>query len=168
MTCHAHILSLTAIFFACIVGAADKPNLAKGAKITASSTQVKWEGEGPAESVVDGNMQTRWSSVFDDESVATPNAERDNQQHIIIDLGKSSPLSQLKIDWETASAKAFAVSVSDDNENWTAAAEKKDGEEGPRTDEITFKADTKGRYIKLDFTARATKYGYSIYEIEVY
>jgi hypothetical protein len=169
MTCKLHILALTAALFASLSWAAeDKPNLAKGAKITASSTQVKWEGEGPAESLVDGNMQTRWSSVFDDESVAAPNTERDNNQHIIIDLGKSSLLTQLKIDWETASAKTYTVATSEDGENWSTACEQKEGEEGPRTDEVAFKEDVKGRYIKLNFTSRATKYGYSIYEIEVY
>lgn len=160
---------LLALLVACISthAADEKPNLAKGAKVTASSTQVKWEGEGPAASLVDGNMQTRWSSTFDDESVAAPNTERDNTQHLIIDLGSSSKLSQVKIDWETASAKTYTVSTSDDGEEWATVNEQKEGEEGPRTDDIALK-EAKGRYIKLEFSERATKYGYSIYEIEVY
>jgi hypothetical protein len=170
MTYNPQVLIRLAILFAFAVStqaADEKANLAKGATITASSTQVKWEGEGPAASLVDGNMQTRWSSTYDDESVTAPNTARDNAQHLIIDLGKSSPLSQLKIDWETASAKAYTVQTSDDGETWTTVSEQKEGEEGPRTDEIALK-EAKGRYIKLNLTARATKYGYSIYEIEVY
>jgi hypothetical protein len=169
MTRHTHILACAAFIFACAAthAADEKPNLAKGAKVTASSTQVKWEGEGPAESLLDGNMQTRWSSTFDDESVTAPNTERDNAQHLIIDFGKSTSLRQVKIDWETASAKAYSIATSEDGEAWTTVSEQKDGEEGPRTDEVALK-DAKGRYLKLNFTARATKYGYSIYEIEVY
>jgi hypothetical protein len=165
----AILATLTIVALSTAYAAPKGKNIAKEATVTASTTQAKWEGEGPAKSVVDGDMTTRWSSQFDDDSVKPEdkNSDRDNKQHVILDFSEAKEMKTVVVHWETAAAKDYTVEVSDDQETWKTVGEKKEGAEGPRSDEIALK-EAKGRYLKLSFTSRATKYGYSIYEVEVY
>ncbi|MFT5129215.1 MAG: outer membrane protein assembly factor BamB [Rhodothermales bacterium] len=142
-------------------------NLAKSATLTASSLQVKWEGEGPVEAVVDGNLKTRWSTAFADDSVTERDLAGDNAQHLTLDFGKSIQMRKVVLHWETAAAARFDLLISDDGISWHKAASKTDGPKGPRADSIDL-TDAQGQYLKLDLHERATKYGYSLYEIEVH
>jgi hypothetical protein len=130
-------------------------NLAQDAKVTASSTQAKFEGEGPAEAVVDGKHGTRWSSEYAD------------KQQLTVDLGAAKALAKLRLLWETASAKAYTVSVSTDGEAWQAVSEQKSDKAGARVDLIDLK-DVSARYVRLDLLERSTEFGFSLYEVEVW
>jgi outer membrane protein assembly factor BamB len=153
------------------IGGDGKPpppgNIAGSAKLTASTVQVKWDGEGPVESVVDGDLKTRWSTQFADDSVKDRDVAKDNKQHLLLDFGKPTTMTKVVLHWETAAAKRLDLLVSDDGKAWKKVAEKKDGAAGPRSDTFELKG-AKGRHLKLELHERATKYGYSLYEIEVY
>jgi outer membrane protein assembly factor BamB len=137
------------------------PNLAKSATLSASSVQMKWEGEGPLKSVVDGNLRTRWSTVFSETE-----GETQSEQFLAVDFGKPSVIQTVTLHWETASAKSYKVLVSDDGESWRTVASKGDGGPGPRIDRLDLQ-DVRARHLKLDLLERATSYGYSLYEIDV-
>ena len=124
-------------------------NLALHQPTTASSIQgPSW----PASNATDGNLSTRWSSAFSD------------PQWLEVDLGATQPICQVVIHWETAYAKAFQVQASNDAANWTTLYSTTAGTGGTQTLNIT----GTGRYIRILCTARATQYGDSIYEFQVY
>jgi beta-glucosidase len=67
--------------------------------------------------------------------------------------------------WEAAYATAFAVQVSPDNANWTSIYSTTAGTGG--TQALTGLSGT-GRYIRMYGTARATQYGYSLWEFQAF
>jgi hypothetical protein len=124
-------------------------NVALNKTATASSTE---NAGTPASAAVDGNTGTRWSSAFSD------------PQWLEVDLGSSQSICQVGLNWEAAYATAFQIQVSTDNTNWTTIYSTTTGTGGVQNLTV---AGT-GRYIRMDGTARATGYGYSLWEFQAY
>jgi beta-glucanase (GH16 family) len=123
--------------------------LSQGRTATASSTE---NGSFPASAAVDGNTGTRWSSAFAD------------PQWLQVDLGASHSVSQVVLNWETAYGSAFQIQVSGDATNWTTVFSTTTGTGGTQTLPVT----GTGRYVRVLGTTRATQYGYSLWEFQVY
>ncbi|HEY1486800.1 MAG TPA: discoidin domain-containing protein, partial [Micromonosporaceae bacterium] len=123
--------------------------LSQGRPATASSSE---NAGTPAADAVDGNTGTRWSSAFSD------------PQWIYVDLGQSASISQVVLNWEAAYATAFQIQTSTDATNWTTIYSTTTGTGGIQTLNIT----GTGRYVRMNGTARATQYGYSLWEFQVY
>jgi len=123
--------------------------LSQGKAATASSTE---NSSFPASSAVDGNAGTRWSSAFAD------------PQWLEVDLGASASVNQVVLQWETAYASAFQIQTSNDNSTWTGIYSTTAGTGGTQTLNVT----GSGRYIRMYGTARATQWGYSLWEFQVY
>ncbi len=129
---------------------ADTTLISQGKTATASSTE---NGGTPASAAVDGNTTgTRWSSAFSD------------PQWIQIDLGATATLAQIKLYWESAYATAFQLQSSNDGTTWTTLQSVTGGTGGTATYNVT----GSGRYVRMLGTARATGYGYSLWEFQVY
>ncbi|HEX4831053.1 MAG TPA: discoidin domain-containing protein, partial [Trebonia sp.] len=124
-------------------------NIAQGKTATASSTE---NAGTPAADAVDGNTGTRWSSAFSD------------PQWLEVDLGSSQSICQVGLNWETAYATAFQIQTSADGSTWTSIYSTTTGTGGVQTLNVT----GTGRYIRMYGTARATGYGYSIWELSVF
>src|SRR6202041_433843 len=123
--------------------------LALNQPATASSTE---NAGTPAAAAVDGNSGTRWSSAFSD------------PQWLEVDLGSSQAICQVTLNWETAYATAFQIQTSADGTNWTTVYSTTTGAGGTQTLNVT----GTGRYVRMYGTARATQYGYSLWEFQVY
>jgi beta-glucosidase len=123
--------------------------LSQGQPTTASSAE---NAGTPASAATDGNAGTRWSSAFAD------------PQWLQVDLGSSATVSQVVLQWEAAYATAFQIQVSPDGANWTSIYSTTAGAGGTQTLNVT----GTGRYIRMYGTARATGYGYSLWEFQVY
>ncbi len=123
--------------------------LSQGKPATASSTE---NGTFPASAAVDGNTGTRWSSAFSD------------PQWLQVDLGASASITQVVLQWEAAYAKAFQIQTSNDGTAWTTIYSTTTGTGGTQTLNVT----GSGRYVRMYGTARATQYGYSLWEFGVY
>jgi hypothetical protein len=124
-------------------------NIALNRPATASSL----ENAGfPAADAVDGNTGTRWSSAFSD------------PQWLEVDLGSVQSICQVTLDWETAYGKAFQIQTSTDGSTWTSIYSTTTGTGGTQTLTVS----GSGRYIRMYGTARATQYGYSLWEFQVY
>jgi hypothetical protein len=124
-------------------------NLALNKTATASSL----ENAGfPASNAVDGNLGTRWSSAFSD------------PQWLEVDLGSSQSICQVVLNWETAYATAFQIQTSPDGTTWTSIYSTTTGTGGTQTLNVS----GTGRYIRMYGTTRATQYGYSLWEFQVY
>nr|WP_229895005.1 discoidin domain-containing protein [Streptomyces galilaeus] len=122
--------------------------LSQGKTAVASST----EGVFSAGSAVDGDAGTRWSSEFAD------------PQWIQVDLGATAEVSRVALNWEAAYGRAFRIEVSNDAERWTVVHETAAGTGGVQSLAV---AGT-GRYVRLYGTQRATPYGYSLWEFQVF
>lgn len=125
-------------------------NLARGKQVTVSSTEASGN---IASNAVDGNTSTRWAST---------NAD---QQYYIVDLGSAQSVSSVILQWEAAYAKQFQIQTSTDNINWNTVYSNYSNTGGTNT--ITFPSTT-ARYVKMYAFQRATTYGYSLYEFEIY
>jgi hypothetical protein len=101
---------------------------------------------------VDGVATTRWGSTFSD------------PQWIYVDLGTVSNISRVVLNWEAAYAKAYQIQVSNDAATWTTLYSTTTGDGG--TDDLALTGS--GRYVRMNGTTRATGYGYSLYEFQVY
>ncbi|MEU5879534.1 discoidin domain-containing protein [Spirillospora sp. NPDC047279] len=106
----------------------------------------------PASAATDGDPGTRWSSSFSD------------PQWIQVDLGRSADISQVTLNWEAAHATAFQIQTSANGTSWTTVHTTANGTGGTQTLNVT----GTGRYVRVHGTARATGYGYSLWEFSVY
>ncbi|MGI5241873.1 discoidin domain-containing protein [Dactylosporangium sp. CA-139066] len=126
-------------------------NLALNRPATASSAESATLSAAKA---VDGDASTRWSS-----------AHGVDPQWIQIDLGQSTQICQVVLQWQRSYAKAYRIEVSSDGVNgWTPIYSTTTGPGGTETLAVS----GSGRYIRMYGTTRATQYGYSLYEFSVY
>lgn len=102
---------------------------------------------------VDGKPGTRWGSAY-----------ADNEWYKV-DLGTVRSVSKAVIDWEAAYDTAYSIQVSTDDVAYTTVYSTSGGAGGTET--IAFPA-ADARYVKLLCTTRATPYGSSFWEFELY
>jgi beta-glucosidase len=144
------VLALALMFAAGTAGRAQAAALlSQGMPTTASSTE---SAAYPASAATDGSTATRWSSAFSD------------PQWLQVDLGAQDTISQVVLNWEAAYAAAFQIQTSNDGTTWTSIYSTTTGTGGVQTLNVT----GTGRYIRMYGTARATGYGYSLWEFQVY
>jgi F5/8 type C domain-containing protein/cell wall-active antibiotic response 4TMS protein YvqF len=104
------------------------------------------------EHAVDGDDKTRWGSSFHD------------KQWLMVDLGASVPLSKVRLNWESAYAKDYELQVSNDGLLWNTVRRVTGGDGGVEEQEIGQTA----RYVRVLGLRRATPYGISLYELQVF
>ncbi|MDR1563857.1 MAG: family 16 glycosylhydrolase [Oscillospiraceae bacterium] len=130
------------------------PNLAPGKAIFASSLETP---EFPATLANDVNAETRWSSALSD------------NQWIYVDLGKDYMVNGARLLWEDAYATNYRIDVATANPqseaSWNTVYSNANGHGG--TESIPIDA-VPARYVRMYGISRATQYGFSLYEFEVY
>jgi len=122
--------------------------LSQGRPAVASSLESP---EFVARNAVDGNPETRWSSGFSD------------PQWIRIDLGRSTVVHRVEIDWEVAHSTGYSVQLSQDGETWETHWFG-EGDGGQDVHNIL----GEGRYVQMYSTQRNGTAGNSIWEMRVY
>jgi alpha-L-fucosidase 2 len=123
-------------------------NLALHQPVIASSVA----DNSPAAQAVDGDPTTRWSSGHAD------------SEWLSVDLGSVQSLTGARLLWESAYGKAYKIQVSTDGTSWIDAYATTNG--GGGVESVSFTAS--GRYVRMQGVQRATAYGYSLWELEVY
>jgi hypothetical protein len=126
-------------------------NIAKYGSAQATSTED--DQEYGAAMAIDGDPQTRWASQFAD------------GESITLDLGNNFAIDRVMIHWEGAYAASYRIEVSTNGSDWQLAASVSESDGG--TDEMS-DLSLSGRYLRLTGDTRATPYGVSIYELEVF
>ena len=124
-------------------------NIALNKPTTASSLE---NASFTAAAATDGNTGTRWSSAFSD------------PQWLEVDLGTTQSICRVTLNWETAYATAFQIQTSTDGSTWTPIYSTTTGTGGTQTLNVS----GTGRYIRMYGTARATQYGYSLWEFAAF
>jgi endoglucanase Acf2 len=128
---------------------ASEDNLALG-KNAVASTEA---GQNKAGQATDGSKGSRWESATSDD------------QWIYVDLGAEYAVNSVNLNWEAAYASQYEIYVSKDANEWTKVATVNNNKAGDKATEF---AATDARYVKMQGIKRATDYGYSIFEFEVY
>lgn len=105
-----------------------------------------------ASNAVDGIENTRWESEYSD------------NQWFYVDLGKVADIKQIVIVWEAAYAISYTLEKSNDEETWETIKEIENGHGNSETYDLQISA----RYIKINLIKRATNYGFSFYEFQVW
>lgn len=134
-----------------VTSASSGSNLALNKVTTVSSTESSSLAGSYA---VDGNSSSRWSSAYSD------------PQWISVDLGATYTINEVKLNWEVAAGKDYKIQVSSDASTWTDI-KTVTGNTTAGVKDYTGLSGS-GRYVRMYGTARATTYGYSLYEMEVY
>jgi hypothetical protein len=127
-----------------------------GNNMALNRSAVSSSNEGPgtaAINVTDGNMGTRWSSTFSD------------PEWLYVDLGSVHDIDSVVLYWEGAYAARYVLQTSDDALSWVDQYTEHSGNGG--MDKIIFTA-TNVRYVRMYGLQRATPYGYSLWEFQVY
>ena len=129
------------------------PDLARGKAVTASSHQpTGTNGPQLPAYAVDGDHGTRWASEWVDTA------------WLRVDLGSVQSFDRVRLAWEAAYASAYSVQTSTDGTTWTTLYTTSAGDGG--FDDLTVSGS--GRYVRINGTARATAYGYSLFEVGVF
>ncbi|KOV85355.1 discoidin domain-containing protein [Nocardia sp. NRRL S-836] len=123
--------------------------LSRGKPAVASSTE---NGGTPASAAVDGDPATRWSSQW-----SVP-------QWLRVDLGASSSVTRVELDWEGAYATAFDLQVSADGGAWQSIRSVTGATGGKQGYDVS----GTGRYLRVNATQRANGYGVSLWELRVF
>ena len=127
----------------------DVSNLAAGRPVQASGSQHGY----PAAKALDGDQSSRWASDWKDD------------QWIRVDLGGTRKVARVVLRWESAYASGYRIEVSTNGSDWRQVWATSDGDGG--IDNASFAAGD-ARYVRISGVKRATTYGYSLYELEVY
>ncbi|MGE5431610.1 MAG: discoidin domain-containing protein, partial [Syntrophomonadaceae bacterium] len=95
---------------------------------------------------------TRWSSAFSD------------PQTITVDLQEVYKVEQVLLHWESAYGRQYRIDLSENGNNWTTVKNETNSDGG--LDAIT--CSQNARYVRMYGIQRATEWGYSLYELEVF
>lgn len=125
-------------------------NLAYRKDVVASSSPGEFE---PALCISDNNTGSRWASDSKDD------------EWIYIDLGEPVEVATVVLNWEAAYASSYKLLVATDLSDWKEVYGTSEGKGGLET--ISFKP-VMARYVKMQGIKRATQWGYSLYEMEIY
>jgi endoglucanase Acf2 len=124
-------------------------DVAQGKQTKASSAENDGTG---AENAVDGKSDTRWSSKWED------------PQWFVVDLENTYEIYKIRINWEGAFGKAYKIQFSKNEVDWSTVYSKGNSDGGEDLIEVTGEA----KFVKFLGTERATDYGYSFFDFEVY
>jgi hypothetical protein len=149
------ILVLSSILtMAMFIPVSARPNLALFRPVVASSVGE----DNPPAKALDGIATTRWES------------ETTDTEWMYIDLGVVYSIDSVFVSWETAAGLDYAIEVANtpslSETGWTTVAHVTNGAQGENRS-ITF-APVQARYVRLQGYKRASIFGYSIWEFEVY
>lgn len=125
------------------------PNQALNKPVSASSVGNPTHAIGNA---VDGDLNTRWESAFED------------PQFLEIDLQNVYAVCSVSLYWEDAYARDFELHFSADGQEWQTVLRFTDN--ASRLNRLQVQGNA--RFIRIYGTRRATSYGYSLFEVEVF
>ena len=120
----------------------------------------------------DGSKQYYSSLAFDGSSTAINGKQsrwvsnrNSNDEWIYVDLEDTYDISKIVLNWEGTSKHEYKILVSDDQETWQEVVHRTDG---VGVQEIKLDELITGRYVKMQGVKVGAKYGYSLWEFEVY
>jgi hypothetical protein len=146
----SRLLALATIFTATtFTNLASAQTLLSQGKTAVGSSQ---EGGFTPASAIDGNTGSRWASNYND------------AEWIYVDLGTTTAINRVVLNWEAAYGKAYQIQVSNNASTWTTVYSTTTGDGA--IDDLAVSGS--GRYVRMNGVTRGTGYGYSLWEFQVY
>ncbi|HEY1535902.1 MAG TPA: discoidin domain-containing protein, partial [Polyangiaceae bacterium] len=103
---------------------------------------------------IDADANTRWSSAFSD------------NQWLYVDLGATRTIKRVVLDWQAAFSSQYDIQVSNaPSVGWTTVYTNNAGDGG--VDDLSGLSG-QGRYVRMLGRKRATSFGHSLWELQVY
>lgn len=133
------------------VPATGGPDLARGAEASSSGDETP---QFPPSAVADGDPETRWSSPVADDA------------WVQLELDRPARVGEVVLHWQEAYAERYRIQVSPDGRDWHTAATVRDGRGGRETVRMDAPQDT--RFVRVQGVERGSRYGYSLWSVEVY
>lgn len=128
-------------------------NLALNRPVFVSSSEsAAYQGT----NAVDGNASTRWSSAFS------------NPQWIYVDLGNVYTINRVRLLWEAAMGKDYKLQVTNTPSIESSWVDMKSITGNTTRDNNYTGLNGTGRYARVYISVRATEWGASLFEFEVY
>lgn len=91
--------------------------------------------------------------------------KKNSREWILLDLGKSAPVTSVTINWEAAFATEYQIQISrEDGKTWETLESVTDGE---GLVEFWNFEETIARFVRIYFIKRGTPWAYSVWEIIV-
>ncbi len=140
--------------------AKDAVNLALNKPARASSEKSEGGQTFPAAAATDGNMETRWASIFRD------------REWLAVDLGEEQEIVYVRIFWQTAYPSDFEIQVSSADQmpegevGWQTVHHAKSG--NAEMSVIALEQPVRARHVRLKTNKQATAWGYSVREFELF
>ncbi|MFB7614069.1 discoidin domain-containing protein [Kitasatospora sp. NPDC056181] len=128
-------------------------NLAAGSPASASSTEWNPFVSYAPGRAVDGDLGSRWASDWSDD------------QWLRLDLGSTTLVGRVTLDWERAYGRGYRIEVSTDGTDWQSVWSTTTGGGGLETARF---AGVPARYVRVHGLQRGTQWGYSLHEVGVY
>lgn len=145
------------IYTSCVINVLTE-NLALNKTTRVSTETNDWEKKPTKALANDGNMQTRWVSR---------NGTNVTKEYFEVDLGEERIVDNVKIFWEGARGKDFNIGVSLNGIDYEVVKEIRGKDGLSLIDDISFDA-TKAKFVRMQGLVPLGKYGYSIYEFQIY
>jgi GH18 family chitinase len=124
-------------------------NLALNKSVTTTSNET---AAFTGANAVDGSGTTRWASTYSD------------NQAITVDLGAMATINKVVLKWEAAYGKSYRIETSSNGTSFSTLVTQTNSDGG--TDE--YSVSTSARYVRMQGVSRATAWGYSLWEFEVF
>ena len=123
----------------------------------ASATGTDAENNTP-DKAIDGDVNTRWSSVWDTDP-----------QDFVLDLGQRRSFNAIQFVWYTTYTRTFDLLISDDNVEWIPikSVDRTLDNADNKEETIQLEGVYAARYIKFHGTVRGGGYGHSFREFRV-
>ncbi|MGC5010441.1 DUF1996 domain-containing protein [Streptosporangium sp. DT93] len=143
------LLGTSVVSVASPAAAAEVP-LSQGRTAYASSAE---RADLSAQAAFDGRTTTRWGSGFSD------------PQWLTVDLGRSTAIKKIVLNWENAYATAFQIQTAAGGDGpWKTVYGTTAGKGGVQTVDVS----ATGRFVRLYATKRSGRYGVSLWEFQVF
>lgn len=126
-------------------------NVCVAARPVGATSSATANAGNSAAKAIDGDLSTRWESAYVDDA------------WIQFDFGAKTQVGYMKLTWENAYGKEYAIQASDDGQAWYQFRYVVGGQGG--TEEF-FNLGANVRYIRLQGAARGTQYGYSLFDVQ--
>lgn len=170
ITCWLALLLLGRPGFAQIVDAPG--NLAINKPATATSVETNYIADKAVDNIADAANNSRWSSNY----AGLTQAQADSNSMYINLLG-DAVIKRVDLYWEVARGLNFKIEVSNNAVNWTVVAKITNNQTTTNSIPVAYPTglDAQGRplpttyrYVRMHGLKRATQYGYSLIEFQVF
>ncbi|MFC7497005.1 MULTISPECIES: family 20 glycosylhydrolase [unclassified Nocardioides] len=115
---------------------------------------------------IDGDMSTRWSSDNALDCLPKPCSYDPTNDYLQVEFAEPHPIHHIDIYWETARPSRYVIQVSQDGTNWIDVVRVVGAPEP--TDSHIVAVEDPVKFVRVQGLERATQWGYSIWEIDVW